>query len=157
MTQPVWTVASVDTAARWAATIRTAGYDALALPWSEIVSLEVPDEIRHALESVGPDLVLLTSPNALRALSEGVGAGFDAACVGEATAQAARAAGFTVRRVGRSTGEDLARVGVEGIDDGCASIGSGSRHDDIRDCTMTDMKPIEVANGNDRFLQGAIQ
>lgn len=109
MTQPVWTVASAGTAARWAAAIRAAGAEALPLAWSEIVDAATPAEVARALERVGPDLVLLTSPNALRALPCGLGAGFEAACVGEATAEAARAAGFAVRHVGRGSGADLAR------------------------------------------------
>jgi len=105
----IWTVASADTAARWAAAVRAAGHEALPLAWSEIVAVGDPRDTVHGLGRVGADLVLLTSPNALRGLPDGVGTGHDAACVGETTAQAAREAGFAVRHVGQGTGADLAR------------------------------------------------
>jgi uroporphyrinogen-III synthase len=108
VTPPVWTVASADTARRWAAAVRAAGHDALPLAWSEIVGVGDPDDVVRAIARVGPDLVLLTSPNAVRHLPAGLGDGLDAACVGEATAEAARGVGFAVRHVGRGTGMDLA-------------------------------------------------
>jgi hypothetical protein len=48
-------------------------------------------------------------------------------------------------------------MGVEGVDDGCASVGSGSRHDGVRDRAMANMQAIEVANRDDGFLQRAVQ
>jgi hypothetical protein len=46
---------------------------------------------------------------------------------------------------------------VEGIDNGSASAGSGSRDDGIRDRAMANMQPVEVANRDDGFLQRAVQ
>jgi hypothetical protein len=46
---------------------------------------------------------------------------------------------------------------VEGVDDGSAFAGSGSRHDGVRDRAMANMQPIEVANRDYGFLQRAVQ
>ena len=117
MSEPLWVVASGAAAARWTQALAWTRGAVVPLPWSEIVRVCGADGIRAALERVGPDLVLLTSPNGLLetsgerpALPEGLGAGYAAACVGNLTASAARALGFSVRHVGTGTGADLARA-----------------------------------------------
>ena len=49
------------------------------------------------------------------------------------------------------------RMGIEGVDDGGAPAGSGSRHDGIRDRAMANMQPIKVANRDDGILQRTVQ
>lgn len=109
MTQPVWVVASGAAAERWTHALRLARGAVESLPWSEIRPVGDPATVRETLEQVGPDLVLLTSPNGLRLLPGGVGEGFEAACVGTLTASLARGLGFSVELAGRGTGGDLAR------------------------------------------------
>lgn len=118
MTGLVWTVASAQTARRWAAAVPATAYEGLALAWSETVAVGEPEGAVRALARVGPDLVLLTSPNALAHLPPGIGTGLDAACVGETTARAARTAGFAVRHVGKGSGADLAHELVAGGEPG---------------------------------------
>jgi len=105
----VWVVASADTAARWAEIAHRAGLDARPLAASVVGPVGDLGRIASRLDEVGPDLVLLTSPHAAALLPPGTGDGWQAACVGPTTAEAARAAGFTVVHVGSGTGAHLAR------------------------------------------------
>ncbi len=88
-----------------------------ALPWSERRDDEDADAGARALAAGGFDLVMLSSMHAVAALPDGAGAGHVAACVGVATAEAARAKGFTVAadvpvagvvRGGRALGKAIA-------------------------------------------------
>jgi uroporphyrinogen-III synthase len=105
---PVWVVGSDRTVERWCHALSVAGVDAVALPWSEVTAPEEPGDLEAALRA-RPDLVCLTSGNAARFVPSGVAAGLPAACVGEASARAASAAGFRIDLVGRSGAADLAR------------------------------------------------
>jgi uroporphyrinogen-III synthase len=72
------------------------------LAWSTLVPRLEPAQALGAVRYHRPDLVLLTSPFAVAMLGAGAAQGQPAACVGEATAMAARAAGFDVVVVGRA-------------------------------------------------------
>lgn len=110
MSASVWIVASGETAPRWETVFRAEGLDVVGLPWSRIEGVMEPDAVRARLTQADVDLVLLTSPNAARCVPPGGGAGLEAACVGEATAAAAREAGFRVTLVGSGTGRELAEA-----------------------------------------------
>jgi uroporphyrinogen-III synthase len=97
---PVWVVATLETARRWARGIQRTGTQATVLGWSEVVPVEDSSSIAAALRS-RPDWVVLTSAAALRAIPAGLARGLEALCVGKATATAARRAGFEVAAVGR--------------------------------------------------------
>jgi uroporphyrinogen-III synthase len=105
---PVWVVGSDRTVERWCHALSVGGIDAVALPWSEVVAPADPEAVGDAL-STRPDLVCLTSGNAARFVPSGAAAGLPAACVGEASARAAVAAGFRIDMVGRGGAADLAR------------------------------------------------
>ena len=83
---------------------REAGLDALAIPLFEIAPVEwiAPDAADY-------DALLLTSANAVRHGGDGLAElrGLAAYCVGEATAAAAQAAGFTVAGIGAGDVADL--------------------------------------------------
>lgn len=106
--RPVWVVASEPTGRRWAEAIEAAGDAALALPWSEVVEPSDAADLAAALDE-RPDVVLLTSANAVRYLPTCGARGMRAACVGRTTAEAARRAGFDVAVVGRTGAEEVAR------------------------------------------------
>lgn len=94
-----------------------AGLARLGMPWSERHDAEDADAGARALAAGGFDLVMLTSAHAVTALPDGIGVGHEAACVGVATAEAARSRGFTIAedvkiagvvRGGRALGEAIA-------------------------------------------------
>ncbi len=103
----VWVVATDETAARWARALEQAGQVALPLAWSEVLPLE-PGPALAALARGDFDRVLVTSAYAVEVLPPGAGAGRPAACVGARAAEAAAAAGFEVREVGRRGAADVA-------------------------------------------------
>jgi uroporphyrinogen-III synthase len=102
-----WIVASEGTVRRWRQGLERLGRAAVPLPWSEVLPPDEPEALAEAL-SEPTDLVLLTSANAVRWLPSG--ARPPAACVGAATAEAARAARFEVLLVGEGGGADLAHA-----------------------------------------------
>ena len=85
---------------------REHGFDAVAMPLFEIEPVEW-----RAPDPAGFDALLLTSANAVRQGGEGlkVLVGLPVHAVGEATAQAAREAGFQIAGVGNSGADALLR------------------------------------------------
>lgn len=100
MSAAVWIVGSpgfVQRAARDAAEAWASHrLEPIALPWSRRVDAGVAGAAEAALAAGDVDLVMLTSAESVAALPAGAGAGHRAACVGVATAAAARAKGFDV-------------------------------------------------------------
>ncbi|WP_237152881.1 uroporphyrinogen-III synthase [Oryzibacter oryziterrae] len=92
------------------ATLAAHGIDALADPMLDIIP--EPDLVRAIAAHPRPDALAFTSANALRALPGGAlpaaWLAIPAFCVGEATARAARAAGFADVRASAGTAADLA-------------------------------------------------
>lgn len=113
MDERVWVVASEDMAAQWCDALSGHGYRATALAWSHVHAVEADRALRRALVLGRPDRVLLTSRYAVRHRPAALPADLACACVGEATAEAARAAGLDVREVGPGTGERLAQQLLE--------------------------------------------
>ncbi len=109
MSAVVWVVASADAARRWTDALGAAGVDAVALAWSDLAPPPDVDAAVRALETTDADLVLMTSRYATAFLEPDAGRGLPAACVGEATATAARNWGFDVRHVGEAGGAELAQ------------------------------------------------
>jgi uroporphyrinogen-III synthase len=103
----VWVVASDETVRRWCAALTQSGAHPVPLPWCEVAAPDEPDAVLAALDP-SIDLVLFTSANALR-FFDAVVDRLPAACVGNATAEAARRAGFSVEFVGHGGAEDLAQ------------------------------------------------
>ncbi|MFV1959411.1 MAG: uroporphyrinogen-III synthase [Planctomycetota bacterium] len=109
MSPRLWIVASAATAARWAAALADGDAGAEVLAWSETACIEAAEPLREARAGGAFDLLLLTSPRALCCLPPGVPRALPVACVGRATARAAREAGLEPRWIGAGTGADLAR------------------------------------------------
>ncbi len=109
MTRPVWVVASGRTAKRWAGSFRDEGIDAVALAWGDVEGIGAERFVAPVLEAGRPDVLFLTSANAVRYLPTNTPLDVPAACVGRATAQAAAAAGLEVRWTGSGTGLELAQ------------------------------------------------
>lgn len=107
--QTVAVVATEDTARVWAQALTAHRLPAVALAWGATgPPLDAAAPLR-ALQADDYDLVLVTSAAAARHLPATAGRGRPAAAVGEATAEAARAAGFRVVETGTGTSADLAR------------------------------------------------
>jgi len=102
--RPVLIVRPEPGNAATAAVVKRRGLDAVRSPLTEIVPLEwaAPDPARF-------DAVLLGSANAVRCGGPGLGRlkTLPAYCVGEATAQVAKDAGFSVAAVGEGELQDL--------------------------------------------------
>lgn len=98
---PIWLVGSRERVLEQARGWTSPRFVPLPLPWSELVARLEASQVQGALRYHLPDLVLLSSPFAVGMLATGQAAGQPAACVGEATAMVARAAGFEVVVVGR--------------------------------------------------------
>lgn len=108
--------AAQESVARWMA----AGASARAVPTVQVRGLHLnPAEVPKVIQVVRDGWIVLTSANAARFLMEAASLHHDlltllrqrpAACVGQATARAARARGFQVEHIAaRATGSDLAR------------------------------------------------
>lgn len=114
----VWIVASVGAAERWAPALASCRLDVHALAWSELQPPAAADvDLAGRLREARDHLTILTSPNAARFVPEAACAGVRAACVGQTSADAARAKGFRVVHVGRAGGEALARELVSAMPD----------------------------------------
>ncbi len=96
----VLVVASEDTATAWASRLVEEGVPALAVPSSSVARGPDVERAAGALcvaarpPADARPVVIVTSRNAVRFLPAAAGAGCSAVVVGEATARAARAAGF---------------------------------------------------------------
>lgn len=105
---PVLVVATEETARELALALVAAGVPARACPWAEVVPPTDPDALDRALAAPGFELLILTSANAVRFVPPARLAGRHAACVGAATAAAARKAGCVVDEVGKAGARALA-------------------------------------------------
>jgi uroporphyrinogen-III synthase len=104
----VWVVASLDTATKWCDLLRERGLAAEALAWSEFHSVVTAAQLAQLRMGARPDVLLLTSANTVRSLPAEASWPVPVACVGEATAEAAREAGLDVRWVGARGAEQVA-------------------------------------------------
>lgn len=111
----LWVVATAATADRWAAEFRRAGFDPLALVWGRPRPSATPAVFQAVLTRERPDLVMLTSTEALTFLGEQRVGNLPAACVGPATGSAAAARGFQVVVRGEDGSRQLAQeiLGLE--------------------------------------------
>jgi uroporphyrinogen-III synthase len=105
----LWVVATAATAERWAAEFRRAGYDPHALVWGRPQTCATPAYFHAVVARERPDLVMLTSTEALTFLGEARSENLAAACVGPATAAAAAARGFQVVVHGEDGSRQLAQ------------------------------------------------
>jgi hypothetical protein len=85
-----------------------AGVPARPCPWAEIVGPADAEALDRALAAPGVEVLLVTSANAVRFAAPARLAGRKAACVGAATAAAARKAGCDVGWVGTAGAKALA-------------------------------------------------
>ncbi len=112
--QPVvWIVASSGTTTRWTALVQARGIHAVPLPWGDVAPPEDPAAVAGALKARAHDVVLLTSAYGARYVNPKDAQGWQAVCVGERTAAAARDCGFDVIFVGTSDAASLARELVD--------------------------------------------
>jgi len=108
--QPVvWVVASDRTTSRWTALIRARGLHAVPLAWGEVNPPKAPNALSAALRAKEHDVVLLTSAYGVRYVNPKDAQGWQAVCVGDRTASAARDCGFDVVSVGSSGAGALAK------------------------------------------------
>ena len=108
--QPVvWVVASDRTTSRWTALIRARGLHAVPLSWGEVNPPKAPNALSAALRAKEHDVVLLTSAYGIRYVNPKDAQGWQAVCVGDRTATAARDCGFDVVSVGPSGAGALAK------------------------------------------------
>ncbi len=105
----VGVVATVETAAAWAAAIRGLGLTVVAAPFARVATPRDPARATMALSSKRHDLVFATSSNAVRFLPADVGFGRAAAAVGAKTARALRERGFRVDFEGAAGAASLAK------------------------------------------------
>lgn len=105
---PVLVVATEETARELALALVAAGVPARPCPWAEVVPPPELAALERALAAPAIDLLILTSANAVRFVPPARLAGRHAACVGAATAAAARKAGCVVDEVGTAGAGALA-------------------------------------------------
>jgi len=105
---PVLVVATEETAHEMARALVAAGVPARPCPWAEIVGPADAEALDRALAAPGVEVLLVTSANAVRFAAPARLAGRKAACVGAATAAAARKAGCDVGWVGTAGAKALA-------------------------------------------------
>ncbi len=105
---PVLVVATEETAQEMARALVAAGVPARPCPWAEVVAPPDAAALERGLAAPEVEVLLLTSANAVRFAAPGHLGGRKAACVGAATAAAAREAGCEVAWVGTAGGKALA-------------------------------------------------
>lgn len=99
---------SPDAAERWTRLLRDAGFDPVELPCIQVRLADQPALDRLRVEAESADLLLLTSPRAVRALwPDGGMPPVRCAVVGSATGDAVTAAGGDVALVGSAGGDQL--------------------------------------------------
>lgn len=100
--------------------LRSLGLPVLHWPTTAILPPEDPTELEALRETASSyDWVVFTSRNGVEAVAEVVGSapeGVAVAVVGDKTAEAARAAGWTPTLVGEGTGEELGRALLSRLD-----------------------------------------
>ena len=105
----IWLVATDATAARWAQSLDPARGTPHALVWGKARPLVCAEELDATCARIRPELLLLTSPEALAFLGSRTAKGLEAVCVGAVTAEVATTYGVTVRGHGDGGGIELAR------------------------------------------------
>lgn len=104
---PVWVVATRLTTQRWAAMFRKEGQAPYMLPWGTARDLATPADLDLVLARLAPDLLLLTSGEALAFLGEKRLPPLPVACVGPATAVVAASHGLDVVAIGHGGSAQL--------------------------------------------------
>ncbi len=105
---PIWVVATDGALAGLLSAWSDASVPPVPLAWGALTAHADVQAAEAALARDGRPLVMLTSAYAAQALAAGAGEGVRAACVGPATAGAARERGFEVVVEGMGGGAELA-------------------------------------------------
>ncbi len=130
----VWVVASGGSVTRWTSVLESRGMHVIPLPWGEVEPPEDRNALSIALKAKAHDVALLTSAYGVRYVEPKDAEGWQAVCVGERTAAAARDRGFEVVSVGSTDATAFAHKLVDeapGLDRILFLRGSAARDDAV--------------------------